>query len=153
MNETDLRVMELASQGFCCSQIMLIMGLEAQGRDNPELVRAVNGLCAGLGRMDDACGVMTGGVCLLSLYSGRGTAQEERHTRFPKLLDEFVTWFKEDACAGFCGSRCIDIVGEEGPAPKPEICGPLVARAFEKAVAILAENGFDPAQPKEGQHA
>jgi len=152
MNETELRVMELAAQGFCCSQIMLILALEAQGRENAELIRAVNGLCKGMGRMDEACGVMSGGACLMALYAGKGAPEEERHERYPELLDAFTSWFKEEACSGFCGTRCIDIVGEEGPAPKPGVCGKLVAQAFDKAVAILAENGLDPSQPKEGQN-
>ncbi len=33
MEDNRLRIFELSQQGFCCSQILLMMGLEAQGKE------------------------------------------------------------------------------------------------------------------------
>ena len=35
------RMFQLATQGFCCSQIMLILGLDEQGKENPDLIKAI----------------------------------------------------------------------------------------------------------------
>ena len=149
MNETTLRVMQLTAQEFCCSQVILIMGLEALGHDNPELLRAANGLCQGLGCRDQTCGCLSGGVCLLALHAGKGRSDEDRHDRYELLVDSLVEWFRETAGGRFGGITCEAIVGPGNPAPEPTRCGPLVADTFEKAVSLLVENGFDPCQGRE----
>jgi len=152
MNEIQLRMMELSAAGFCCSQILLLLALETQGRENPDMIRAAGGLCQGVGCSGEACGIMTAGACLLALYAGKGAEAEERHRLYPLLLTEFTDWFRESVGTRFGGVRCLDIMGEECPAPNPAVCGPLVAEAFDKAMSLLVENGFDPGADREGQH-
>lgn len=41
------RIMELSRQGLYCAQIMVQLALDAEGKENPELVQAVRGLCGG----------------------------------------------------------------------------------------------------------
>lgn len=41
MNESDIEILKLVTQGFCCAQIMLHMALDIQGRENPGLIRAI----------------------------------------------------------------------------------------------------------------
>ena len=67
MMDELLRMLELAGQGFHCSQILLFLGLEAQGKRNPDLIRAMSGLAGGVGFSGDICGALTGGACLLGL--------------------------------------------------------------------------------------
>ena len=43
------RMRELKQQGFFCSQILLILGMELQGKENPDLLRAMNALAGGMG--------------------------------------------------------------------------------------------------------
>ena len=45
--EEMIRMIHLAEQGFYCSQILLLMGLEARGKNNVDLVRSVSGLAGG----------------------------------------------------------------------------------------------------------
>jgi hypothetical protein len=151
MNETSLRVMQLVGQGFCCSQILLILGLEAQGQQNPALVRAANGLCKGFGSRDEVCGALSGGACLLALYAGKGAPGEERHDRYELLLSSMVDWFRETVRAQYGGITCDHIVGKGLPAPDPTRCGPLVVQTFERAMALLLENGIDPTQAREDE--
>ena len=42
------RMMELAQQGFHCSDILVSMGLEAQGKVNPDAVRLASALAGGV---------------------------------------------------------------------------------------------------------
>ena len=55
MDELE-RMQELKQQGFYCSQILVMLGLEAQGKQNPDLVRAMQELAGGLGFSGDTCG-------------------------------------------------------------------------------------------------
>jgi len=47
MNEYRTRMMQLAGKGYYCSKIRIILGLEAEGKTNPDLVRAMDGLNGG----------------------------------------------------------------------------------------------------------
>ena len=91
MNEATLRMITLAGQGFFCSQILLSMGLEAQGKSNPDLIRAMAGLAGGLGFTGDTCGALTGGACLLSLYAGKGLPEEQEDEKLNLMISELVT--------------------------------------------------------------
>jgi len=48
MSDQD-RMIELKRQGFFCSQILMLMALDLQGRENAPLVRATHALAGGLG--------------------------------------------------------------------------------------------------------
>ena len=41
---TLARMKELKQQGFFCSQILMTLGMELQGKENTDLIRAMNGL-------------------------------------------------------------------------------------------------------------
>ena len=71
------RIMELSRQGLYCAQIMVQLALDAEGKENPELVQAVRGLCGGFAWSGGPCGVLSGGVCFLSLL-GRELPAEEK---------------------------------------------------------------------------
>jgi hypothetical protein len=73
MDAYKIRMLQLAKKGYYCSQILVIMGLEARGESNPDLVRTVGGLARGCGEGSCTCGALTGGCCLLSLFAGRGS--------------------------------------------------------------------------------
>ena len=113
MNEDPLRMMTLKTQGFYCSQILLQLGLEAQGKENPDLIRAVAGLAGGLGFVGDVCGTLTGGACLLGLYAGKGIAAEEEDDRLNLMIRELVDWFKEEFEGLYGGITCAVILGDD----------------------------------------
>ena len=64
MDDLD-QLMNLRKQGFFCSQILILQGLEMMGKSNPDLVRAMHGLAGGLGFSGELCGALTGGASLL----------------------------------------------------------------------------------------
>ena len=144
MDDTLIRMLQLGGQGYTCSQIILVLGLEARGESNPGLVRAMGGLAYGCGTGRGSCGVLTGGCCLLALYAGKGTDEETPSERLALMLQELTDWFA--ARAGGCDGEmsCNAIVGEAGPAASRQRCGALVGETFARVMEILAENGFDP---------
>jgi hypothetical protein len=140
IDDTD-RVLELGRSGFQCAQILVMLGLELQGRSNPDLVRSMQGLCQGMSA-GETCGALTGGACLLGLYAGRGDRDEEDDPRLLFMLEEFVEWFKGGYGAAFGGLRCDDIIGAFGE-HMAERCPAMVTGAYRKVKDLLVENGFE----------
>ena len=133
---------QLATQGFCCSQIILIMGLEEQGKTNPDLIRAMHGMCGGIGRSGGTCGVLTGGVGLIGLTYGKGTPVEVGHVKINLMISELMEWFENTHgsldCDGILGHPLPE--GNEYPVQ----CGNIVTKTFDKVQEILAEYTEDP---------
>lgn len=132
------RMFELAAQGFCCSQILLILGLDDLGKTNPDLVRAMQGLCGGLGRGGKICGALTGGVCLLGLFAGRGTATEPPSDGLNAMVHDLTVWFEEEHNTLECAD-IVDVSLDSGN-EYPVKCGAIVSATFEKVMEILAEH-------------
>jgi hypothetical protein len=126
-------IIGLSSQGYCCSQIMVKMGLDAKGDENPELLDAVAGLCGGL-HSGMCCGILTGAACLLSLYDRKNAAS----TMIPRLVE----WFKA-TCTESCGGiNCDDII-DHNPMNKVERCPKIMVETFEKCHELLADFGHE----------
>lgn len=143
LNNHEHRVMELHAEGFCCSQIMFLLALDMQNRENPDLVRAVSGLCHGIGFSRDVCGVLSGGACLLSLFTGKGTHKETGHILHADLQTDFVLWFRQHIDSPDNGIRCAEILS----AHDRRYCAKLVDDAFIKIMDLLMENSIDPLPP------
>ncbi len=141
MEELD-RMHELRRQGFYCSQILLILGMELQGKENPDLVAAMNALAGGIGFTGETCGALTGGACLLGLYAGKGAPEQEEDPRLLFMADELVTWFRSEYGVQYGGIRCDDIIGESGR-DMGSRCATIVLGTFQKAKELLVEHGFD----------
>jgi C_GCAxxG_C_C family probable redox protein len=140
MNIDSFRLFELAAQGFCCSQILIILGLEAEGKENPDLVRSMQGLCGGLGHSGSICGALTGGICLLSLKAGKGRAEESANPKLVGMIEELIRWFDEMQVSRECSA----IVGRklEDRGPYPVKCGSIVTSTYAKVEEILVEESL-----------
>ncbi len=147
MGDVLLQLIRLKSKGFCCAQIILIMALEAQGKTNPDLVRSMGGLCFGINGSGEVCGALSGGACLISLYSGKGSEAEEADALRQSMLDELVDWFRAAADSEYGGTRCNDILARF---PNHGKCGQIVADTYGKCMEILVGHGFDPAVGRNG---
>jgi C_GCAxxG_C_C family probable redox protein len=142
MTEEMIRMIQLAQQGFHCSQILLIMGLDAQGKENPDLVRAMAGLAGGLGFSGEVCGALSGGACLLGLYAGKGTADQEEDERLNLMINELVEWFSVQYGEPYGGIRCDNIL-EGDPGARTTRCPGMVLGTYDQVKALLLKNGFD----------
>jgi C_GCAxxG_C_C family probable redox protein len=141
MNEDDFRVAELALKGYKCSHILVQIGLDALGKDNPELLRAMSGLANGMGE-GLTCGALTGGCCLIGMYAGTDGESQGEHGRLPLMLDEYVTWFREEFGKRYGGIDCEQIT-QDDPQLKNTRCPALILEAVKKAREILEANGFE----------
>jgi len=136
------RMIQLRKQGFFCSQILLIMGLELQGKTNPDLVRSMHGLAHGLGYAGEICGALTGAACLLGLYAGKGVPEEPDDPHVDFMVEDLVKWFKAEYTPRYGSIRCEDILLGD-PRGQVTRCPVLVSESFQKVKELLVENGFD----------
>ncbi len=146
------RMAELARQGFHCSEVLVLMGLEARGKANPDLIRTVGALAGGVGFSGDICGALTGGACLLGLYGGRGSAAEEEGPRLRLMISELTEWFTAENSDRFGGIHCREIVGDD-PQNIAARCPRIVGAVYRKVRWILAENGFKWQTGSDGQQS
>lgn len=141
MTDAFLKLIELSQAGFYCSQILLIIGLDAQGKENPDIVRAMSGLNGGIGFCGKTCGALTGGACLIGLYAGKGAAEEMEDSRLNDMIRELVKWFEQEACSMYSGIACENIL-ENNPLNRAARCPQLVINTLGKVEEILAANGY-----------
>jgi len=140
MSDDTFRIAELEMRGFGCSQILALMALEAQGRENPELVRAMSGLLLGLG-CGKICGALTGGCCVLGMYAGKGSEDANADPRLQSMLERFVEWFEVEFKGRFGSIECSDIV-QDDQRLRMKRCPLIVSETLAKLREILAANDF-----------
>lgn len=148
LDDSGLKMMELAGKGYCCSQIMVLLALDEMGSENPDLVRGSAGLCNGLGDCSGPCGVLTGALLVLGIYGGKGTDMEETEDVLPLMFEELREGFST-ATHQYNGTACVDILDGNCGQPDPTRCGDLLSQTYALVREILVNNGFDPAQGRD----
>jgi hypothetical protein len=131
--DDDVKLLRrLLQQGHCCSSVLLQLGLNLIGEKNPQLVHAVSGLCNGL-QSGLFCGALSGGCCMLTLFSdGQGDTEE--------MSRELVNWFDATYGSKYGGMDCLTMT-QNDPQRKREFCPSLVEAAYNQAKSILLEYG------------
>jgi len=142
VNEEMFRMLELATKGYYCSQILLSLGLENCGCSNPDLIRTMSGLAHGAGFGEGTCGALTGGACLLGFYAGKGSDDEQEHEAFMTMRCRLAEWFSETVGARYGGIDCETIVGDGEDMQMR--CGQIVGGVYTRVMALLEEYGIDP---------
>lgn len=138
----QMRMVMRVQQGFHCSEVLLFAGLEARDKTNPDLIAAVSGLAGGLGFSGELCGALTGGACLLGLYAGRGSSDQQPDERLNIMISELTDWFTHTYGKEFGGVRCREIT-EDDPKVQPLRCPKIVGGVLSQVKNILRENGFE----------
>lgn len=131
------KIAGLLSQKFHCSQVMMRVGMDALELEEPNLVKAMTGLAGGLGGCGKNCGALTGGVCMLSLFAGRGAPEEEADPELETMVSEYLAWFEERFGSADCG----DII-QGDKANIPLTCPDLIQACAQKALELLEDYGF-----------
>ena len=145
MDEWGFQMFRLTNAGYCCAQIMLKMALDAEEKENTDLLRAVNGLCMGVGSVQKTCGVLSGGIAVLGLYAGKGTDTEYPKPGFSGMVDEFTDWFEDE----FGSTQCQDIIGTcsatdfQSHQEYRLKCGNVLLKSYQKIQEILQANDFE----------
>lgn len=124
--------MRLHAQGYCCSQIIVEMALEAAGDENPELINAMRGLCKGL-HAGHVCGTLSAAACLLAMFDPKAAERD--------LIPRLVEWFDMTYTEAYCGTDCKTILGDD-PMNRIERCPKIMAETYEKCRELLSEIGI-----------
>lgn len=141
MDQTMLRMMELDYNGYYCSQILLIMALEAQGKSDPDLIRAMAGLVHGSRFSFGTCGTLSGAACLLGLYAGKGTDDEYEDENLKHMLKDLGDWFNRTFGKRYGGVTCEAIVGDR--TEMRQRCAEVLSETWAKVVELLSVGGYD----------
>jgi hypothetical protein len=151
LDDTKMTIMELSAQGYTCAQIVVHMGLRLLGRENPDLIRSLGALAMGAS-CGDLCGALTGGLCLLSLFSGKGLVDERPLPGCKILYWSLIKWFKEEELEGKIKPTCLNIFEAQGLSLNLETavpgasCADLVSHTFQKVLSLLQEMDIDPTE-------
>lgn len=142
MDELLMRITEMMSEGFGCSQIMVRLVHEMQGKEDEEMMRALCGLRGGMLTQRD-CGTLTGGCCMLASFCGSGRPHEETGIGYPDMIVDFANWFEEH----FGSAECAKLVGptmEE----RMKVCPGYMKESFEKCMELVYAHGYDPTEAR-----
>lgn len=132
------QMLELSQKGYYCAQILLILALQSEGKENPDLVRAMGGLNGGLGNSGGICGCLTGGACFLSYFTGKGEDDELAHQDNDLIIQEFASWFQEYTTE-YNGTECADIL-EGDHRNKIQRCPIVMEAVLNKCMELLEEH-------------
>lgn len=145
MDDLGFTMFKLTNSGYCCAQIMLKLALDAEETENPDLLRALNGFCLGVGSTQKTCGVLSGGIPILGLYAGKGTDTERPKPGFSHMVDDYTGWFEHE----FGSTQCQDIIGvcsvtDFLSSQEYRLkCGDILQKSYGKLQEILQENGYE----------
>lgn len=142
MDDYQLKIMEYASKGMCCTQILVRLGLDLKGLENPDFLRSSRALCGGMGEAGEDCGALTGGCLLLGLFLC-GDERVDAHPRAREIISELVDWFRNEETKAYgCTVNCRDILdGDEGN--KRKRCPGLITHTFEQCMQLLVDNDVE----------
>ena len=115
-------ILELKLRGFCCSQIIMELGLRRLEKENLDLIAAMGALCNGFWQ-GKICGILSAGLCLLYL------ADPEAAGNHGTVLQE---WFEDSF-----GSQDCDPLIENNPMNKVEKCPMMLDATFLKICELL----------------
>jgi hypothetical protein len=130
------RMLELSRQGFACAQVMMQLVLDAEDKQNPDLIRSLGALNNGLRDNALICGAFLGGACVISYYAGQGEPDEMPDSAYDELTQELFQWFVEHVAAPRGGMTCPEMLHNDD-ANKLVVCPDAVERTFNKAVELL----------------
>lgn len=145
MDDMAFKLFKLVNAGYCCTQVMVEMALDAEEKENEDLLRALNGLCMGVGSTQKICGVLTGGIAIIGLYAGKGNDTEYPKEEYSSMVDEYTEWFESE----FGSTDCSDIIGVcslKDYTTNQEYrlkCGNVLEKSYEKVQEILRNHNFE----------
>lgn len=129
--EKDIKVLnQRIKDGSCCASALVEMGLFWNDEENPQMVKAVSGLCGGV-RSRMLCGALTGAACMLNIVDPDRANSE--------MVPELTAWFREKYGTEFGGTDCGQIIGANGE--HCYRCPRIIEESYVKAKEILVDFG------------
>jgi hypothetical protein len=130
------RMLELSSQGFACAQIMMLLVLESDERQNADLIRSVGALNNGFRDSGGVCGAFSGGACVIAYFAGQGEPDEMPDPDYDAMVQELFSWFKAEIGGRYGGITCPEVLAND-KANKIVRCPTVVEESFNKTIEIL----------------
>jgi C_GCAxxG_C_C family probable redox protein len=94
MTRTEKAVASFQS-GYNCSQSTFMVFIDDLGLEKPQSMKLASGFGAGMGRMQEVCGAVSGGVLALGARFGHGEPTEsEAQKKTYALVQEFFRRFQ-----------------------------------------------------------
>lgn len=126
--------------GYNCAQAVLYAFRDEAGLGEDLALKIPTGLGAGMGRKQEVCGAVTGGILVLGLRHGRGStddrsATEQTYLRTRELIDQFAA--KHGSCLCRQLLQGYDLATEEGQrrakadSMLDKVCRPCVQTVVE----------------------
>lgn len=151
MNDSQLMVLELGSKGYSCAQILLISTLRLLGIEDENLIRTMSALGQGGGNSGKTCGALTGGLCMLSLYTAKGSDFELALDKEALLWEELQEWFQSEFCQdGNTDCDALLNLNENNKdlqnsrlTQNPTHCAMLISKVWEKCLELLSTYNLD----------
>jgi C_GCAxxG_C_C family probable redox protein len=102
---SDIAVEKILA-GYNCAQAVLFSFCDDLGFDKDNALRLACGFGAGMGRKQEVCGAVSGGILAIGLKHGRGEAQDRTRTeatyaRVRELMNQF------ESRQGTCNCRAL----------------------------------------------
>ena len=130
--------------GYNCAQAVLDAFRDETGLDEDLALKIATGLGAGMGRKQEVCGAVTGGILVLGLRHGRGTtddhsATERAYLRTRELMDRFAA--KHGSCLCRQLLQGYDLATQEGlqRAKADDIINKVCRPCVQTVVEILEQ--------------
>ena len=130
--------------GYNCAQAVLDAFRDEAGVDEELALKITTGLGAGMGRKQEVCGAVTGGILVLGLRHGRGTtddhsATERSYLRTRELMDRFAA--KHGSCLCRQLLQGYDLATQEGlqRAKADDIINKVCRPCVQTVVEILEQ--------------
>jgi len=146
---TDIALSKF-SEGYNCAQSVLYAFGERAGLDKDVALRIATGFGVGIGRKQEVCGAVSGGVMVLGLLRGRreGEGRENTERTYAlclALLDEIAERHGSYLCRDLV--QGCDLRTAEGKAKFTEarmldtVCAPCVRSVVEAVYALVEGEG------------
>ncbi len=131
------RLLELGMQGFECSQIMMMIALEIEEKENPDLIRAVSGLTGGMGHGGGTCGALTGGAVCWGCSPEKEILRRWRTTDVMKSFRSIPTGFVNNICRSMEAQTACRSSGDFSKCLM--VCAPILEECCGKILELLTE--------------
>ncbi len=144
MTRSDL-ALEYFASGFNCAQSVLVAFRERLNLPETSLLQAASGFGAGMGRLQEQCGALTGAyICLGLAIEGAGSSSEKQREAVYQAVRDLSRSFQAKMGASRCREllNC-DISTEAGRQLYSErqsyekVCQPCIKTAVHITEAIL----------------
>jgi C_GCAxxG_C_C family probable redox protein len=117
MNSLSENAVAKLLEGYNCAQAILYASCDRLPLDKDTALRLACGLGAGMGRKEEVCGAVTGGILALGLKHGRGEREDRSRTeatyaKTREFMDRFEAKHGSCICRELLGG--CDLLTEDG---------------------------------------